>query len=433
MTPRRRFLAATAAFSAVPLLRAAEGRRPLRTVLIGSGWWGRNILREALASGRCTCVGLCDVDPAQLAHAADEVRSLTNADPKSYRDFRECLAAEKPDIAIIATPDHWHALQTIAALKAGAHVFVEKPTAHTVNESRAMVRVAKETGRVVQVGLHRRIGPHHVNAMRFLREGKVGKIGLVQCFVHSGGSTEQPRPNSEPPEGMDWDLYCGPAPLRPFNSRIHPGGWRLFMDFANGIIGDWGVHWLDQVMLWTEEKGPRRVFSSGSRPLSGAPLVSDAKQTTDAPEQQVAIFEFEGFTATWENRRYGENEAARHPLGVCFHGTEGTLHIGWRDGWTFHPAKKGAAVVHEDHQLQEPDGHNLKLLWEDFLKAIDTGSSPAANLEAAHRSSILPMLANASMKLGRSLAWDPARETIPDDPAAALLSRPYRGPWKYPA
>lgn len=434
---RRRFLtaaSATALFSAVPLIRAQEGTKKYRTALIGSGWWGMNILREALASGQVTCVALADVDPAKLDHSAEEVKELTGSEPKRYKDYRELLEKEKPEIAIIATPDHWHALQTIAALKAGAHVFVEKPTAHTVNESRAMVRAAKDTGKVVQVGLHRRIGPHHVNAMNFLRSGKAGKIGMVRCFVHGGGGRELPKANAVPPEGMDWDMYCGPAPLRPFNSKIHPGGWRHFLDFANGQIGDWGVHWLDQIMWWTEEKGPRRIYSSGGRPISGEPVLNDKQQSTDAPEAQVAVFDFEGFTATWEHRKFAENNAEKHSIGACFYGTEGTLHIGWRDGWTFYPTNSKAQAIHEDHQLQEPDGHNLTLLWRDFLKCIETRGMPVSHIEAAHRSSVLPMLANLSLKLGRSLAWDPVKEEITGDAEAAKgLSRPYRGPWEYPS
>lgn len=434
---RRRFLSAasaTALFSAVPIIHGEQGARKYRTALIGSGWWGMNILREALAAGQSQCVALCDVDPDKLDHAAEDVKDLTGSAPKPYRDYRELLEKEKPDIAIIATPDHWHALQTIAALKAGAHVFVEKPTAHTVNESRAMVKTARETGKVVQVGLHRRIGPHYVNAMNFLRSGKVGKVGMVRCFVHSGGGREQPRANAPAPDGMDWDLYCGPAPLRPFNNKIHPGGWRQFLDFANGQIGDWGVHWLDQVMLWTEEKGPRRVFSTGGRPISGPPVLDAKQQTTDAPEEQLAVFEFEGFTASWEHRKFAENTAEKHNIGAYFYGTEGTLHIGWRDGWTFHPANSKAQSTHENSQIEEPDGHNLPLLWRDFLKAIDTKGTPVSNIESAHRSSVLPLLANLSMKLGRSLTWDAAKEEITGDPEATKgLSRPYRGPWEYPA
>src|SRR5205814_5200941 len=183
-------------------------------------------------------VALADVDSNILEISGEQVNDLSNETPKLYRDYRELLAKEKPDIVIIATPDHWHALQTIDALKAGAHVFVEKPTGHTVNESRGMLRTARASGRVVQVGLHRRIGPHHVSGMKFLKSGAVGEVGMVRLFAHSGGGRELPAPNADPPEGMDWNLWCGPAPLRPVNTKLHPGGWRNFLDYANGTLGD---------------------------------------------------------------------------------------------------------------------------------------------------------------------------------------------------
>ncbi len=431
---RRRFLQA-AAFATLPVLPGLgqEGKRKYRTALIGSGWWGMNILKEAMAHGRVKIVALADVDQAKVDGAAEEVKNLSGDAPKKYKDFRELLEKEKPEIVVIGTPDHWHALPAIAAMRAGAHVYVEKPTAHTVNESRAMVKTAKETGSVVQVGLHRRIGPHHVSAMNFLREGKAGKVGMVRLFVHSRGGRETPKPNSVTPDTLDWDFYCGPAPLRPFNSKIHPGGWRQFMDFANGQIGDWGVHWLDQVTWWTEGKSPRRIYSSGGRPLSGAAVLTDQEQTTDAPEEQVAVFDYDDFTAVWEHRKFADNNAEKHKIGAYFYGTEGTLHIGWRDGWTFYPANDKNPVVHQDSQLQEPDGHNIALLWADFIEAIDKKRRPTSHLEAAHLSSTLPMLANLSMKLGRSLEWDAAKEQIIKDPEAnGLLSRKYRGPWNYP-
>jgi predicted dehydrogenase len=318
-------------------------------------------------------------------------------------------------------------------MKAGAHVYVEKPTAHSIDESRAMVKTARECGVVVQVGLHRRIGPHHVNAMKFLREGKLGKIGTVRLFVSSKGGKEAPKANAEVPQGLDWDFYCGPAPLRKFNQKIHPGGWRNFLDFSNGQIGDWGVHWLDQALWWSEEKAPKRVFSSGGRPLSGAPVNTDAEMSGDAPEDQTAVFEFENFTAIWENRRYGDNNAEKHKLGAYFYGTEGTLHIGWRDGWTFYPANEKKPMVHEDSQLQEPDGHNIQLLWADFLEAIEKKRPATANLEAAHRSSVLPMLAMISLQTKSSLDWDGEQECITNNAAAQkLLRRNYRGPWVHP-
>lgn len=430
---RRTFLRTTLLAGLAPYARAAQPPQ-LRTALIGSGWWGKNILKEAMASGRCTPVALADVDANALEVAADQVSDLSGHKPKLYKDYRELLAREKPDIAIIATPDHWHALNTIEALRAGAHVFVEKPTGHTVNESRAMLHAARQSGRIVQVGLHRRIGPHHVSGMQFLKSGAVGEVGMVRLFAHGGGGgPEKPRPNEPVPEGMDWDFWCGPAPLRPFSKLLHPGGWRNSLDFANGTLGDWGVHWLDQVLWWSGEQYPKRVFCTGGRPVAGPPVVTEKQQTSDAPDHQVATYEFEKFTCVWEHRRFAGNENEKHKIGSYYYGTKGVLHIGWRDGWTFYPATKEGRMEHEDSRLQEPDGHNIQLLWGDFLQAIDARRPALASIEQAHRSSVLPLLGMISWRLGRSIEWDASSETIVRDPAAnALLSRPYRAPWQYP-
>ncbi len=434
---RRRFLhtgaLSAAALSAGPFIRAAEPGRLYKTALIGTGWWGKNILREALASGRCKEVSLCDVDASTLEVAADQVSDLTGSQPKTYKDYRELLEKEKPELVIIATPDHWHALQSIAAIRAGAHVFVEKPTGHSVQESRAVLKAAQASDRVVQVGLHRRVGPHYQNARRFLKSGAVGDVGMVRLFVHHGGGKEGPSLNSPPPEGMDWELWCGPGPLRPFNSRIHPGGWRQFLDYGNGQLGDWGVHWLDQVLGWTEERYPKKIFSTAGRPVRGAAIHTAKEQTTDAPDHQVAVYEFDGFTLTWEHRMFAENGAEKHNVGAYFYGSKGMLHLGWKDGWTFYPANSREQTVHEDAQLQEPDGHNLKLLWADFLEAIEQKRKPAADIEPAHRASVMAFLGMISWKVGRSLVWDGAREEIVGDPqASALLSPAYRAPWQMP-
>src|SRR4051794_3834789 len=186
---RRAFLRSTAAgifLANAPFILGQE-RTTYQTALIGSGWWGKNILKEAAASKRCQIVALCDVDGNGLEVSGDQVNAWDGESPKTYKNHLELLEKEKPDVVIIATPDHWHALQTIDALKAGSHVFVEKPTGHTVNESRAMFKAARDSGKVVQVGLHRRIGPHHVSGMEFLKSGKVGQVGMVRLFADSGG------------------------------------------------------------------------------------------------------------------------------------------------------------------------------------------------------------------------------------------------------
>jgi predicted dehydrogenase len=420
MQPTRRVFLAGAA---LPLVRA-QGRK-FRTALIGSGWWGMNILTAALESGECACVAICDVDGAQSRIALEKLRPLTADQPKAYRDYRELLAKEKPEIVIVATPDHWHALCMIEAVKAGAHVYVEKPISHTLREGRAMVNAARAAARVVQVGTHRRVSPHNRSAIEFLRAGKAGKIGMVRAFVHSAGGPGARTPDSPPPSELDWDFWLGPAPARPYNKSIHPRGFRQYLDFANGTIGDWGIHWFDQILFWSEERYPKRVFSTMSRRVK--------QDSADAPDTQTATFEFDSFTCLWEHRQYAGNRAEQTAIGVYFYGVEGTLHLGWRDGWTFYPADRNKAIIHENPVLHAPDDQNIRELWADFLDAIRTGRRPVSDIEAGHYSTNMSLLAMASARAGRSLDWDGAKELITNDSAAnQLLSRQYRGPWQYP-
>lgn len=433
---RRAFIASSVAAStlaAAPKIHAASKDKKYRTALIGSGWWGMNILREAMASGQTKVVALCDVDQDKLELAAEEVNDLSGEEPKLYSDFRELFEKEEIEIAIIATPDHWHALNTLAAIEAGAHIFIEKPTGHTIGESQAILKASRAADRIVQVGLHRRIGPHHVSGMKFLKDGGAGDIGLVRMFVHSRGGAETPTKNSAPPETLDWEMYCGPAPLRPYNRKIHPGGFRQYLDFANGTLGDWGVHWLDQMLWWCDQQSPKSVHSTGGRPVRGEAVLNEDVQTTDAPDSQIATYQFDDFTAIWEHRQFGGPGPEKSTVGCNFYGSKGTFHMGWRDGWTFYPDDARKPVVHEDHQLQEPDGHNLKLLWADFLQSIESGRRPTADIEIGHQATTLSLLGMLSLKLGRSVRWDgDAERIIGDDEANGLLKREYRAPWTYP-
>lgn len=439
---RRQFLqsslaagaAAGAVIASAPLVRAQAKAKRYRTALVGTGWWGMNILGEAVASNECEVVGMCDVDENQLKLALEKLGSKTSDQPKRYGDFRELLDKEKPEICIVATPDHWHPLVTIAAVKAGAHVYVEKPIGHTIREGRAMVKAARDTGKVVQVGTHRRVSPHNVSGIEFLKSGKAGKIGMVRAFVHYGGGPERPRPNEQPPQGLNWDMWCGPGPLRPYNPGIHPKGFRQFLDYANGTLGDWGIHWMDQILMWTDEKWPKRVSSVGGRYIKG-PAVNGAEgQTSDAPDCQTAQFEFESFTAVWEHRQFAGNNAEKgENVGCYFYGTNGTFHQGWKNGWTFYPTSERAQVQHQDPMLHEPDSQNIKELFADFLDAIKNKRRSICDIEVAHRSTNMSLLGMLSLKLGRGLKWDGEKElVIGDDEANKLLSREYRKPWEYP-
>lgn len=426
---RRNFIKTTAAaslaYSSIPIITSAQNKT-YATALIGSGWWGMNILTCALEAGESKLVAICDVDQRQSDAALEKINQLTSDTPKVYRDYRELIANEKPEIVIVATPDHWHALCAIAAVEAGAHVYVEKPISHTVNEGKAMVKAARDNNRVVQVGTHRRVSPHNKSGMEFLKSGKVGKIGMVRAFVHYPGGPGEKTPDSEPPAGLDWDMWCGPAPLVPYNEAIHPRGFRQFLNFANGTLGDWGIHWLDQVLWWNNEVGPKRIYSTGGKYIR--------EDNSTAPDTQVATFEFDDFTLSWEHRRYAGNNAENHNIGCYFYGTEGTFHMGWQDGWNFYPSDKNKSVIHEDPQLNKPDDQNIRELWADFLDAIKTNRKPVCDIELGQRATNMSLLGMLSLKVGRSLDWDDEKGVILNDPEATqLLSRNYRTPWEYPS
>ena len=450
MTPqsRRSFLKTTAAaslaFNAIPIIGADAIVRQQRTALVGCGWWGNNVLGEAMASGECKITALCDVDQRLLDATAERVTRESGAIPRKYKDFREMLKEEYPDVVIVATPDHWHPLITIEAVKHGAHVYVEKPISHTINEGRAMVNAARKYLRVVQVGTHRRVSPHCISARNFIRDGKLGKLGMVRSFVHYGGGPETPRKNIEPPKELDWEMWCGPAPLRPFNGSldfsnpwsgaIHPRGFRQYLDYANGTLGDWGVHWMDQILWITGEKWPRKVSSTGGRAIKGPAILTADEQTSDAPDHQIATFEFEKFTATWEHRQFAANNAEKgESVGCYFYGEMGTMHVGWLGGWTFYPVDPKQPVVREAPKLNKPDDQNIKELWADFIKAIKTGSTPVSDIAEIQRSTNMNLLGMLALKTGRTIHWDGENETcIGDADANKLLYRKYRKGWEYP-
>ncbi|MBI1225101.1 MAG: gfo/Idh/MocA family oxidoreductase [Bacteroidetes bacterium] len=393
--------------------------------LIGSGWWGMNILREAIRSGEVQVVALCDVDEAQIKKCDAEVHQLCHDHPKHFKDFRECLQIVKPDIVINATPDHWHALIAIEAMKSGAHLFLEKPIGHTVKEGTAIQETARDTQRICIVDFHRRYSPHNVSGMEFLKSGKVGEIKEVRAFVKYSWGAAQPNPVEEIPAGLDWDFYCGPSGKQAYSHNIHPRGWRQYGAFANGQMGDWAPHWFDQILWWTEEKAPRRIFSTARHP--------NVQGGRDMPESQIAVYEFESFTCTWEHSLLNARpDEQGEKVGVKFYGTEGTFHMGWQDGWVFYP-KDADQIIKQPAQLDQPDSQNIRLVWADFLASIKSGKLPLADIEHGRQATNMALLGMLSARLRRSIEWDEAKdEVVNDSTANELLRREYQGGWDYP-
>jgi len=395
------------------------------TVLIGAGWWGNNILGEAMASGSCEIVGICDVDEQFVAATAERVEKTLGDRPKKYIDYRELLNDLQPEIAIIASPEHWHALQAIEALKSGCHVYMEKPIAHTINEGKAIVAVKQKYGKVVQVGLHRRTSPHILKGQEMLRSDMVGEVKMIKACVYSPTADRAVPPSSEPPQHLHWDLYLGPASYQPFEPTVHPRGFRKYLNFTNGTIGDWGVHWMDQILWWSEEKYPKKIYSTGGmvNPDCGY----------DAPDFQTATIEFENFIVEWEHRRLGGDKSERSPVGTYFYGTKGVLFMGFFDGTIFYPNDEDQSPIHIEHGMHDPDGQNIRELWADFIEAIEGKRSPVAGIETSHRSTTVSLLAMISYKTGRQIHWDGEKEDILDDPEAqSMMQRTYREPWVYP-
>ena len=376
-----------------------------------------------------------------LSAAADlvAVRQASKQRPRTFADYRRMLAEKDLDIVLVATPDHWHALPMIAAVEAGADVYVQKPISVDVVEGQAMLAAARRHGRVVQVGTQRRSTPHLVEARdRIVREGKLGRVGLVEiyCYYHMRNSGNPP--DTRPPEYLDYEMWTGPAPLRPFNSIVHPRGWRAFMEYSNGIIGDMCVHMFDAVRWLLDLGWPKRVGSTGGI------LVSKGSKA-NISDTQTATFDYGDLNIVWQHRTWGPPPDPKYSWGMTLYGDKGTLKASVMS-YDFTPNGPGESihrdVTYEREQYPEDVTEKdieihvapaLRRHMKDFLAAIASRGRPVADIEQGHISTASCILANLSMQLGRTLAWDPEQGRVAgDDEANRLLHRPYRGPWVHP-
>ena len=225
------------------------------------------------------------------------------------------------DIVLIATPDHWHALPMIAAVEAGADVYVQKPISVDVVEGQAMLAAARKHRRVVQVGTQRRSTPHLIEARdRIVSEGKLGKIGLVEVYCYYHMRAKSNPPDTAPPEYLDYEMWTGPAPMRPYNPLVHPRGWRAFMEYGNGIMGDMCIHMLDMVRWMLDLGWPKRIASTGG-------ILVDKDSKANIPDTQTATFDFGDLEVVWQHRTWGQAADPKYPWGATLYGDKGTLKL----------------------------------------------------------------------------------------------------------
>ena len=441
---RRQFLTASAGLA----LTAGRGlgvpyadQKPRRVGLIGSGWYGKSDILRLVQIAPVEIVSLCDVDKQMLTEAADLVasRQKSKKKPRLFHDYRDMLKEKDLDIVEVATPDHWHALAMIAAVQSGVDVYVQKPISVDIIEGQAMLAAARKHNRVVQVGTQRRSTPHLVEAMNeFIRPGKLGKIAMVDicCYWHMR-ATENP-PDTDPPPNLDYEMWTGPAPMRPYNKLVHPRGWRAFMEYGNGIVGDMCIHMFDMTRWMMNLGWPTRVSSTGG-------IFEDKKSKANITDTQTATFDYPDLRIVWQHRTWGSSPDPDYPWSATFYGDKGTLKASVF-GYDFIP-EGGGKRVHRDvtYELEQyPEDKTEKDLekhcapairhhMQDFLAAIDARSKPVADIEQGYISTTSCILANLSMKLGRTLTWDAAKQRVKDDDEAnRLLRRPYRSPWVHP-
>lgn len=443
---RRSFLRAGAAGLALPAFIGAPsvfaaGSPRKRVGLIGTGWYGKCDLLRLIQVAPVEVVSLCDVDSRMLASAGEIVasRQASGKTPRLYGDYREMLAEQDLDIVEVATPDHWHALAAIAAIQAGADVYVQKPIGVDIVEGQALLAAARKHGRVVQVGTQRRSTPHLIDARdRIINQGRLGKIGLIEiyCYYHMRGRGNPPE--TPPPDYLDYEMWTGPAPMRPYNEWVHPRRWRSFMEYSNGIVGDMCIHMFDMVRWMLDLGWPIRVSSSGG-------ILVDKQSTANISDTQTATFEYDDLDIVWQHRTWGQAPDPEYPWGATIYGDKGTLKLSVHK-YDFTP-RGGGQPIHQDvvMELEEyPEDKTEPALEKhvapairghmlDFLAAIESRGKPVADIEQGHISTTSCILANMALELGRTLQWDPAAgKIVGDDEANRLMRRPYRGPWVHP-
>ena len=352
---------------------AAELANPKKRVgLIGTGWYGKIDLLRLIQVAPVEVVSLCDVDKSLLAEAAEIVaaRQLSKKKPRTHGDYREMLQEKDLDIVLIATPDHWHALPMIAAVEAGADVYVQKPIGVDVVECLAMEAAARKHQRVVQVGTQRRSTPHLVEARELIKEDRLGQIGLVETYCYGRRGISNP-PDELPPETLDYEMWTGPAPMRPFNKGIHPGGWRSYLEYGNGTIGDMGIHMIDMARWMMDLGWPKRVSSTGGNYFhkEGKPNIFDT---------QTATFDFGDLQLTWQHRHWGDAPDPKYWWGANFYGEKGTLRAGVF-GFDFSPSGSGQPI----HRQWDDPGASIRWTATSFQR---TRTRNGSNITLRRRS-----------------------------------------------
>jgi predicted dehydrogenase len=390
----------------------------------GMGWSDLNALRRI---DGVECIALCDVDREVLAGRSAELEQASGKKPTLYKDYRELLENDDIDFVVIATPDHWHCLQMVHACEAGKDVYVEKPLANTIQECYVMMAAAERYGRVVQVGQWQRSAPHWEDAIDFLKSGELGTIRVAKAWAYQGWMNPvPPKPDGPAPEHVDYDLWLGPAPKRPFNENRFHFNFRWFWDYAGGLMTDWGVHLIDYVFYGMGVSRPQSVMSMG-----GKYAYDETEDASETPDTQQAIYEFDGFSMIWEHATGINGGPYQRDHGVAFIGNNGTLVID-RGGWEIFPeAREGRYRMEALPRRSGSSGLNAHA--ENFIECIRSRGRTNCPADVAANTAINAHMGNIALRVGGRVYWDEGTRRFRDNDAAnRFLTPTYRAPWSLP-
>ncbi len=435
MTSRRKFIKNVSAASlatAVPIGQVSAknsiiAKETVKVGLIGVRGMGWADLSSFLKNKGTTCIALCDVDSVLLEKRAEEVEAKTGNRPKTFNDHRKLLKVKELDAVFIGTPDHWHCIQMIDACAAGKDVYVEKPVANSIFEADLMVKAARKYNSVVQVGQWQRSDPHWHSAFEYLDTGALGNIRQVKAWANVNyGRGFDVVEESEPPMGVDYDRWLGPAPKRPFNQNRFHGSFRYFWDYAGGLMTDWGVHMLDMVLHGMKATAPKSVVAIGGK-------IAFPNNASETPDTLTTVYDFGNFSFIWEQfMGMGTSpylEESGEP-GVAFIGENGILAMN-RASWKVLPLQHNGRYLTEALPPRKSRSSGLDAHTSNFLECIKNRKDPNCTIEMGRDAALVAHLGNIAYRTGKKLEWNDSDGVISNEPEANTFLKPdYRSPWK---
>ncbi len=429
---RRNFIktaSVLAAGSVLPLDAISKTQREvaasdkIRVALVGGNSQGWADLSSMLKNSDVECVALCDVDRNVLNRVTDSVVKLNRPMPKLYVDYRNMLENKDIDAVIIGTPDHWHCLIFCSSLEAGKHVYVEKPIGNSIAEINIMQKAAKKYGKIIQVGQWQRSQPHFVDAINYLRSGKLGRIRVCKAwsFVDWKGSVPKV-PDTPVPEGVDYDMWLGPAPKRPFNKNRFHFTWRWYWEYGNGLMTDWGVHLIDYILYGMNKTIPDSVMAIG-----GKYAFPDDDMVT--PDTMTAVYDFKDFTMIWEHTIGIGLGNWKRPHGMAYTGENGTLVLD-RNGWEVFPEKQRIEAV----PLQKNVGNGMDIHTRNFLDCIknNTPQKLNAGIDIGRNVALVAQMGNIAFRSGEKVFWNEDKQQFSTAGANKFITPVYNNGWALP-